>query len=355
MSSSCLGDCACSAAAPDGRSGGRRGFTLIELLVVIAVIGVLLGLLLPAVQAAREAARRSQCKNNLKQIALALITYHDTHQEFPHGGWGNRWVGMPDRGPGPHQPGGWIYSVLPFVEQTALAELGRGLTGEAANRAYTQRLETPLELFACPSRRASVPWEIDSAAPHLGTPLPCGNATRLARSDYAINAGSSHLLSFSGPDSLAQGDQAAFWAAAPNAKGFTGISHLRRAVPIRRIMDGTSNTYLVGEKQIDSQYYESGLSAGDNESMYGGFSTDTYRFAGVAERLQTPNSSPYAPPVSDSDLSQADVPRHIRFGSAHPAGTLMAFCDGSVDLVGYDVSPDVHMRAGHRSDAGSAW
>lgn len=111
----------------------RRGFTLVELLVVIAIIGILIALLLPAVQAAREAARRTQCTNNLKQIALAFQTHHDTHKKFPYAGAG----ADPDRtyvdsrgivvntptgaiGVGRQQHWSWAYQILPFMEQAGL-------------------------------------------------------------------------------------------------------------------------------------------------------------------------------------------------------------------------------------------
>ena len=102
----------------------RNGFTLVELLVVIAIIGVLVALLLPAIQAAREAARRTQCINNLKQLALGCQNHHDTHGHFPTGGWGWYWVGDPDRGFGKEQPGGWAYNLLPFFEQQAAPRPG---------------------------------------------------------------------------------------------------------------------------------------------------------------------------------------------------------------------------------------
>ena len=90
----------------------RLGFTLVELLVVIAIIGILVALLLPAIQAAREAARRTQCKNQLRQLAISFHNHHDTHKFFPSGGWGWAWVGFPEQGSGNKQSGGWLYSLL---------------------------------------------------------------------------------------------------------------------------------------------------------------------------------------------------------------------------------------------------
>ena len=333
----------------------RVAFTLVELLVVIAIIGVLVALLLPAVQAAREAARRAQCQNNLKQTALALLMHHDANAAFPTGGWGHRWVGVPDRGSGERQPGSWLYQILPFSEQPGLYDLGRGETGAAAHLAYSQRLETPVAMFTCPSRRTSRAWPIDDNLAYVRNPLPYGEAEVVARSDYAINGGASHIFSFSGPSTFAEGESPNFWRSAPTVAKFTGISHLRRGVAIRTIVDGTSRTYLVGEKQIEPLHYDTGLSPGDNESMYGGYSTDLHRFTGALERVTSGGGPPYAPPVPDAASPSTEVPNSVRFGSAHASGVLMAYGDGAVELVSYDVDAEVHLRAGHRRDQGEMW
>ena len=90
------------------RNRRQAGFTLVELLVVIAIIGILIALLLPAVQAAREAARSLECRNHLRQLAVAALNHEQAHGHYPTGGWGFYWIGDPDRGFAEDQPGGWI-------------------------------------------------------------------------------------------------------------------------------------------------------------------------------------------------------------------------------------------------------
>src|SRR5687767_13027469 len=91
----------------------RSGMTLVELLVVIAIIAMLMSLALPAINAARESGRRIQCANNIRNLALAAISHEATHEFFPGGGWAGGWIGIPERGTGPQQSGGWIYVLLP--------------------------------------------------------------------------------------------------------------------------------------------------------------------------------------------------------------------------------------------------
>ena len=139
------------------RRPSRGAFTLVELLVVIAIIGVLVALLLPAVQAAREAARRQQCGNNLKNIGLACQNYLDTNKTFPTGGWGWFWVGDADRGFDRDQPGGWIYNILPYMEQAALHKMAgdgsRDTLSTAQKDGALTVIKSPVEIVRCPSRR----------------------------------------------------------------------------------------------------------------------------------------------------------------------------------------------------------
>jgi prepilin-type processing-associated H-X9-DG protein len=285
-------------------------------------------------------------------LALALLAHHETHGEFPSGGWGHEWVGIPERGAGSRQPGGWIYKILPELEEHDLHDVGSGLSDAAAVALYSQRLQTPIPLFVCPSRRPCAPWPIADKYPWVYTPKPFGDVSAVARSDYSINAGTSHVFNFRGPSDLQQGDDLDFWRNAPYPMDFSGVSHLRIGISVHSIIDGTSKTYLVGEKYVDLESYMTGTSLGDNESLYAGYCTDLHRFAGVIENLKV--SRPlYAAPLNDTASPESNIPGSIRFGSAHPAGVNMTYCDGSVHIIAYAIDPSIHFRAGHRADDGS--
>ena len=155
------------------------GFTLVELLVVIAIIGILIALLLPAIQAAREAARRLECKNHLKQISLSLLNFNEAQKRFPSGGYGYMWAPHPDRGMGLMQPGGWIYSMLPFMEHKALTQLGAGvgkdnMTDPRLLNGNVKLLKTPLGVLHCPTRRAPILYPTPTSSGFLHQPLLCG-------------------------------------------------------------------------------------------------------------------------------------------------------------------------------------
>lgn len=138
----------------------RGGFTLIELLVVIAIIAILVALLLPAVQQAREAARRSSCKNNLKQLGVALHNYHDTHRVFPPGYVINSAFSTPCSGSNGRNGYGWGTMILPFVEEAALYDALKAETNDfAANRDWNctgsqtakDLVAQVIDTFVCPS------------------------------------------------------------------------------------------------------------------------------------------------------------------------------------------------------------
>jgi prepilin-type N-terminal cleavage/methylation domain-containing protein len=335
----------------------RRGFTLVELLVVIAIIGVLVAILLPAVQAAREAGRRTTCINNLRNIGLAFQNHLDVHKHYPTGGWGWLWAGDPDRGYGVRQPGGWMYNILPYMEEQALHDLGKGLAelNAAKKTAAKQVVQTPLAWATCPTRRSvevfPVTWSGIGPNPGINIQgpltLPGGSASSYwaARSDYCANASDvGNNEHFGGPGSYQAGDSGSgFWTntrCPGGAPALCGISYERSLVKLKDVKDGVSKTYLVGEKYLNRLKYGTGSDAADNEFWNVGYDNDMFK-TGDRE------------PASDGMvLNAAGVPQDDpnRYGGAHEQAFHMVLGDSSVKRIPYEVDLTVHRRLSHRTD-----
>lgn len=300
-----------------------HGFTLVELLVVITIIGILIALLLPAVQAAREAARRLQCSNNLKQLALGCLQHETAQGWLPTDGWNGCWIGDPDKGFGAEQPGGWLYNVLPYVELATLHDIGAGKSDSEKRALWTSAIGIPVALDFCPSRRQPMagplhPYWQQNTLPFQN--VDYSPTMLVAYGDYAINAGPTAIGS-------------------PYDASPDGVSYERSTVFMATITDGTSNTYLVGEKYMNPDSYFDGTdAAGDTADPYEGHDWDICRW-----------THPSYYPRQD----QAGANSIQCFGSAHAGGFNMALCDGSVRSISYSIDAETHRCLGNRRDGNS--
>lgn len=284
----------------------RRAFTLIELLVVIAIIAILIGLLLPAVQKVREAAARSSCQNNLKQIALAFHSYHDSLGQFPNAGSDGPTGGTPPStapccNAGAYRPGWtWLFHITPYIEQDNVFR-------DPSDTAVAQ---TAIKTYYCPARRNALTY----------------GSGRTARSDYAGNGGRN--MNGEGAEGMLRRQ----WKFLPTFTAKPAGAPIEQKLAMTGVVDGLSNTVMVAEKQCHPSVL--GASGGDNESWNNsGWDQDHVRFG---ESVPEPDSK-HPTAVSATFWS-------VRFGGSHSGVFVAAMGDGSVRNLRYTVDSANWMR-----------
>lgn len=280
----------------------RRGITFLELLVVLGCITLLLALVTPAISQARAAARRSHCKNNLKMIGLAMHNYHDVYGVFPPG-----WISE-SPAPDARVGYGWQTFILPQMEQSSLH---RGFDFNKPLPPPNAALQTAIPTYRCP----------EDATPAVN-PLRSNYGT----SNYSGNFGTATGLAPDGPtiSHWLSPRRARFW---PGETGTTdrmnGIFYRNSPVRIARITDGTSNTFIVGER-----------SARSGAGIWPGVAGNTLHNDAVTD-------------CSPGNMLNS---RYTAFSSEHGGGANFAFCDGSVHFISNTISEKTYGLLGSRND-----
>ncbi len=294
----------------------HRGFTLIELLVVIAIIAILIALLLPAVQQAREAARRSTCKNNLKQIGLAIHNYHDIYKMFPP-------ATVPKKDPSSNDfvdqypSWSWHGFILPQLDQTPLfdsLDLNRRDLPSWATAANLEQIFPGLPVFVCPSdqgdlriQRGGIRQNFSTTGSSPSFPAHNANPPFLPpKSNYIAVVGYKDI------------NRPNTYAANPN----NGALYNLGTVSFADIKDGPSNTFLVGERD---ERCGAGTWMGSRNARGGGRRGNDF----VAGRISVPLNFP------DNTGSQGCTDG---FSSAHSGGAQFLFCDGSVHFISENIN-----------------
>ena len=325
-----------------------RGFTLLELLVVIAVIGVLVGLLMPAVQSAREAARRTDCSNRVRQLALATQMHHDAYQYFPPARYESRPNADPADQCGFETPT-WLARVMPFIEQSAL---GDKWDFSKPWHAHADDVRTVVpDIFLCPSRRSGTQpvgtRSLRTTVMGGGGRLPCGcpipprpMSLSLdipgALCDYAGNHGDLTPGATGDPTDFYFGGNGTgvIISVRPNCKAGLAISPIDR-VRMASVSDGTSNTFLFGEKFIPTTKLAE--FPFDSPAYDGDHLPASCRLAGPGLRL-----------ANGPDDVLADM---FSFGSWHPGGMHFALVDGAVRFLSPDTDTQLLGALANRRDA----
>ncbi len=340
-----------------------RGFTLVELLVVIAIIGILISLLLPAVQAARESARRTQCVNNLKQIAQAFHNYEDAYRVYAFGGSSiqrPRTLNPPTGGTittGREQQWSWAYQILPYREMQNLWEHA----DENVIRA------TLVPGYFCPSRARERIFHIPDR-PGVHSAAESAQIDYKANHGYAptstLNPGGTPSYPFTGIVGMSYNNAAL--VDPPTTASLNQQKTQRGLYPdvtSAKILDGTANTILAGERGIFINWWngpqpppnaECGNGAGPECDAYrggwlDGMTVNCYLTGGWHPDATNPIRDRSIVPTGFSG-AQLLVMGWRQWGSIHADAANFALCDGSVRQIRYSISPDIFRRVINRQD-----
>jgi len=303
----------------------RQGFTLIELLVVIAIIAILVALLLPAVQQAREAARRTQCKNNLKQIGLALHNYEETYGLFPAGGyWNNQGF----------QQASVLAHILPFMEQSVIFNQipfenapGNNVNNAVDSNGTLLRTIFQVPAYLCPS---------DTAGSNFNGVSTVQN---YAGSKGASNAGEPAAGHTTGGAVACPNKYLSYRRGGTSGSGVSGIFHRNsRSCKMRDVTDGLSNTIFVGEVRPEcSNHIRNGWLASNNgQGMFGTLAPMNL------DTCSTDNST------GCGWLN--NWTEEFGFKSRHVGGCQFLFGDGSVHFLSENIDHDTYNNLGAKSD-----
>lgn len=296
------------------------GFTLIELLVVIAIIAVLISLLLPAVQQAREAARRTQCKNNLKNLVLAMHNYHETHSVFP---WGFD-----------EHEAFWHGMLLPQLEQTAIYSQLQWIESGSGNWDSGSFNETAcatvIPVFMCPSM--PLPMHIDNQNIEGRVPNSyrgCAGSNVYSDDTSTIPAGVP-----AGARSLEE-------------TGLDGMLYGVSSVRMRDVTDGTSNTVMFGESYTDTY-------SKDSQQMdfwqIGSPQTGGWVAGGLGGTEYSEGLGSMGPRINSRLIpTESGVLMEMSFGSYHIGGTHLGMADGAVRFISENVNVATSRSLGSRA------